>query len=155
GGASGYAAAERLRRLGYEGELVMLSADADAPYDRPNLSKDYLAGEAPEEWIPLSDAAFYAKHRIDLRLGRAVTRLEPAERRLILDDGRKLDWDALLIATGAEPVRLKAFEGAPEAMTLRSLADCRSIIERAKTAKRALVVGAGFIGMEVAASLKA
>lgn len=154
GGGAGFACAERLRVRGFKGEIVMLSDDSDPPCDRPNLSKDYLAGSAPEEWIPLRDEAFYREQKIDLRLGRRVTTLDPKGRKLTLADGQKLAWDALLIATGAEPVRFATLSG-PDVLTLRSLADCRAIIARAGRSKAVVIVGAGFIGMEAAASLRA
>jgi NADPH-dependent 2,4-dienoyl-CoA reductase/sulfur reductase-like enzyme/nitrite reductase/ring-hydroxylating ferredoxin subunit len=155
GGAAGFAAAEMSRREAFDGEIVMLSADADAPYDRPNLSKDYLAGSAPEEWVPLRDSAFYADNRIDLRLGARVAALEPAARRVILADGQTIGFSKLLLATGAEPVRL-SIPGAdlPHVFALRSLADCRAIIARAERGRRAVVIGASFIGLEAAAALR-
>ena len=156
GGAAGFAAAEKLRREHYEGSIVMLSSEDASPVDRPNLSKDYLAGNAPEEWIPLRPASFYSEQGIELRLGANVTRIDVASRQVLLDDASKIPYDRLLIATGAEPVRLP-LPGIdlPHVYTLRSLADSRAIIERAKTARRAVVMGASFIGLEVAASLRA
>ncbi|HEY3812567.1 MAG TPA: FAD-dependent oxidoreductase [Caulobacteraceae bacterium] len=155
GGAAGFAAAEMLRRLDYRGELTMLSADADAPYDRPNLSKDYLAGNAPEDWIPLRDEAFYRDHNIVLRMATPVASIDPGARELILESGERLGYDALLLATGAEPIRPHApgFDQ-PNVHTLRSLADSRALIAAAKTAKKAVVIGASFIGLECAASLR-
>jgi len=156
GGAAGFAAAERLRREGYQGGLVMLSDDDALPVDRPNLSKDYLAGTAPEEWLPLRSARFYEKNGIDLRLGTAVAEIDPRSREVGLSDGSRVRYDRLLLATGAEPVRL-AVPGAdqPHVLVLRTLGDCRAIIERAAEARRAVVVGASFIGLEVTASLRA
>jgi NADPH-dependent 2,4-dienoyl-CoA reductase/sulfur reductase-like enzyme/nitrite reductase/ring-hydroxylating ferredoxin subunit len=154
GGAAGFAAAEMLRRKGYDGELTMLSDDAAAPVDRPNLSKDYLAGSAPEEWVPLRDAQFYADQHIDLRLNTAVAALDPGAREVTLGDGSRLPYDRLLLATGAEPVRLPGMD-LPQVLTLRTLADCRAIIARASEARRAVVLGASFIGLEVAAALRA
>ena len=155
-GAAGHAAAEMLRREGHQGTIVLVGADADAPYDRPNLSKDYLAGSAPEEWIPLRPPEFYAEHRIDLRVGTRVTAIDPRARTATLADGGQLSWDALLLATGAEPIALDA-PGAERAQvfTLRSLADSRAIIARTQGAKRAVVVGASFIALEAAAALRA
>lgn len=154
GGAAGFAAAERLRREGYDGGIVMLSNDEAPPVDRPNLSKDFLAGTAPEEWLPLKPQSFYARNAIDLRLGTHVERIDLRSRELILGNGT-LPFDRLLLATGAEPVRL-TIPGAdqPHVHTLRSLADCRAIIDRASTARRAVVMGASFIGLEAAASLR-
>ncbi|MBS0577382.1 MAG: FAD-dependent oxidoreductase [Proteobacteria bacterium] len=156
GGAAGFAAAEMLRRRGFAGSVVMLSADADAPCDRPNLSKDYLAGQAPEEWIPLRPAEFYAEQRIDLRLGVNVERIDLAAREVIARGGERFAYDRLLLATGAEPIRLP-IPGAeqPHVFTLRSLADSRALIARAATARSAVVLGSGFIGLEVAAALNA
>jgi apoptosis-inducing factor 3 len=156
GGAAGFAAAEALRRLGYGGTIIMLSGESAPPLDRPNLSKDYLAGNAPEEWIPLQPDAFYVEKGIDLRLNTAAAGIDVREREVVLADGSKLGYDRLLLATGAEPARLSS-PGAnqPHLLTLRSLADCRAIIARAQGAKRAVVLGASFIGLEVAAALRA
>jgi NADPH-dependent 2,4-dienoyl-CoA reductase/sulfur reductase-like enzyme/nitrite reductase/ring-hydroxylating ferredoxin subunit len=155
GGAAGLAAAEMLRRQGYQGGLVMLSSDAAPPVDRPNLSKDYLAGAAPEEWLPLRPDSFYADNGVELRLNTDVAGVDPRSREIALSDGQTVPYDALLLATGAEPIRppLPGFNE-PHVYTLRSLADCRAIIERAKTARRAVVLGASFIGLEVAAALR-
>lgn len=154
GGAAGFAAAERLRREGYEGSLVMLSDDDTLPVDRPNLSKDYLAGTAPEEWLPLRTSRFYDKNAIDVRLGCAVTEIDARSRAVTLSDGSRLPYDRLLLATGAEPIRL-GVPGAdqPHVHVLRTLRDCRAIIDRLAGARRAVVVGASFIGLEVTASL--
>ncbi|HJW12546.1 MAG TPA: FAD-dependent oxidoreductase, partial [Albitalea sp.] len=156
GGAAGNAAAETLRREGYRGRITLVSSEAVLPCDRPNLSKSYLAGTAPEEWIPLRDAAFYREHAIELKLGTEVVALDTARRELTLADGSTLAYDALLLATGAEPVRL-AIPGAelPHVRTLRSWDDSRALIAAAQGATCALVIGAGFIGMEAAASLRA
>jgi apoptosis-inducing factor 3 len=156
GGAAGFAAAQILRREKYEGEIVMLSADDAPPVDRPNLSKDYLAGSAPEEWVPLRDGAYYSENAIDLRLNATVTRIDVGSHEVALAGGDKVPFDRLLLATGAEPVRPSIPGAKPsDALVLRSLGDSRAIIERAKTARRAVVLGASFIGLEVAASLRA
>ena len=156
GGAAGFAAAEMLRRERYEGGIVMLSSDDAPPVDRPNLSKDYLAGGAPEEWLPLRDSSFYSDNAIDLRLNTTVAAIDVGAREIALAGGDKVPFDRLLLATGAEPVRLPIPGAKPsDALVLRSLKDCRAIIERAKTARRAVVLGASFIGLEVAASLRA
>jgi NADPH-dependent 2,4-dienoyl-CoA reductase/sulfur reductase-like enzyme/nitrite reductase/ring-hydroxylating ferredoxin subunit len=156
GGAAGFAAAERLRREGYDGGLVMLSADDATPVDRPNLSKDYLAGNAPEDWVPLRPDDFYATHRIELRLNANVARIDASMHEVRLDGGDTVPYDRLLLATGAEPVRLPLpGMDLPHVHTLRSLRDSRAIIERTKAARRAVVIGASFIGLEVAASLRA
>jgi len=155
-GAAGHAAAEMLRREGYRGRLTMISADAAPPVDRPNLSKDYLAGNAPEEWIPLRPVEFFVEHDIELMLEARVRSLDTKEREVVLADGRKQTYDKLLLATGAEPIKLD-LRGAelPHVHYLRTLADSRSIIAAAATARRAVIVGASFIGLEVAASLRA
>jgi NADPH-dependent 2,4-dienoyl-CoA reductase/sulfur reductase-like enzyme/nitrite reductase/ring-hydroxylating ferredoxin subunit len=156
GGAAGFAAAEMLRRRGFAGSITMLSNDEAAPVDRPNLSKDYLAGSAPEDWVPLRGDDWYAENKIDLKLKTEVTALDAKTKELTLGDGSKIRFDKLLLASGAEPVRLD-IPGAKQkhVHTLRSLADGRAIIAAAKSAKRAVVIGASFIGLETAASLRA
>jgi len=156
GGAAGFTAAQRLRNEDYQGSIVMLSSDAAPPVDRPNLSKDYLAGNAPEEWVPLRPDSFYAENEIELRLKASVTAINVRSREVMLADGTAEPYEGLLLATGAEPVQL-SIPGAdqPYVHTLRSLNDCRSIIAETKTARRAVVLGASFIGLEVAASLTA
>jgi apoptosis-inducing factor 3 len=155
GGAAGFAAGEMLRRRGFAGSVTMLSNDDATPVDRPNLSKDYLAGSAPEDWVPLRGDDWYAENKIDLRLKTEVTALDAKAKALTLGDGSKLKFDKLLLATGAEPVRLDIpGAGQTHVHTLRSLADCRTIIADAKDAKRAVVIGASFIGLETAASLR-
>jgi 3-phenylpropionate/trans-cinnamate dioxygenase ferredoxin reductase subunit len=155
GGAAGNAAAVTLRQEGYTGPVTLLSADDSAPYDRPNLSKDYLAGEAPETWLPLRPADFYAEQQIDLKLGTRVAAIDPASRTVRLADGSVLSYGALLLATGAEPIRLDV-PGAdlPHVRTLRSLADCRALIAIAGSARQCVVIGASFIGLEAAAALR-
>jgi 3-phenylpropionate/trans-cinnamate dioxygenase ferredoxin reductase subunit len=155
-GAAGHAAAEMLRREGYDGPITLIGEDPAAPYDRPNLSKDYLAGNAPEEWIPLRPDDFYGEQRIDLRRETRVEAIDPGARTVTLAGGETLSYGALLLATGASPVKLDV-PGAdlPHVFTLRTLADSRAIIARAGKGKRAVVVGSSFIGLEVAASLRA
>jgi len=156
GGAAGFAAAEMLRRRGFAGRITMLSNDDAAPVDRPNLSKDYLAGSAPEDWVPLRGDDWYAKNRIDLKLRADVASLNAKGKQLTLGNGSTIKFDKLLLATGAEPVKLDIpGTDQPHVRTLRSLADCRAIIDQAKTAKRAVVIGASFIGLETAAALRA
>ena len=134
----------------------MISADTDPPVDRPNLSKDYLAGEAQDDWIPLWPLDYYAEQRIDLVLGRRVASVDPASKTVRLDDGTERAYGALLLATGADPVRLPIpGADAEHVRYLRSFADSRAIVERAGSAKHAVVAGASFIGLEVAASLRA
>ena len=155
GGAAGSAAAEMLRRCGHDGSITVIDSDADAPYDRPNLSKDYLAGNAPEEWIPLRPGGFYADHGVEIVRANA-TRIDVKGKRVEVEGRNPIAYDALLLATGADPVRLDT-PGAdlPHVRYLRTLADSRSIIAAVSTAKRAVVIGSSFIGLEVAASLRA
>jgi NADPH-dependent 2,4-dienoyl-CoA reductase/sulfur reductase-like enzyme/nitrite reductase/ring-hydroxylating ferredoxin subunit len=151
-GAAGTACAEMLRREGFGGSVTLVDAGGDPPVDRPNLSKDYLAGTAPEEWMPLFPAEFYAERGIELVLGSRVSGVDTDAGKVRLMNGRTLDYDALLLATGSEPVRLPI----PQARVhyLRTLADSRAIIRAAEGAKTAVVVGSSFIGLEVAASLR-
>ncbi|RQU42972.1 pyridine nucleotide-disulfide oxidoreductase [Burkholderia cenocepacia] len=155
GGAAAIAAAVTLRQEGYPHAITLLSADADPPYDRPNLSKDYLAGTAEADWLPLRAPSFYAEQRIDVRCNTRVTRIDPARRSVELADGSRVEYGALLLATGAEPNRLNV-PGAdlPHVCTLRSRADCDALIAKLKTARRCVVVGASFIGLEAAAALR-
>jgi NADPH-dependent 2,4-dienoyl-CoA reductase/sulfur reductase-like enzyme/nitrite reductase/ring-hydroxylating ferredoxin subunit len=155
GGAAGFAAAEMLRRRGYGGSIVMVSNDAAPPVDRPNLSKDYLAGSAPEDWLPLRPDVFYSASKIDLRLNTEVAAIDAKQHQIRCANGASLDYDRLLLATGAEPVRLPVPSAdLPHVHTLRSLADCRAIIADTQSAKRVLVIGASFIGLEAAAALR-
>ena len=155
GGAAGNAAAETLRQEGFAGHILLLSADEAAPYDRPNLSKDYLAGTASEDWIPLRSPEFYAQHAIELKLGARATAIDTTARLVTLANGDRYPFDALLLATGADPVPL-AVQGAerPHVHYLRSLADSRAIIASAGRARHVVVIGASFIGLEVAAALR-
>ena len=155
GGAAGFAAAEMLRREGFGGSLTLVSADDQPPYDRPNCSKDYLAGNAPEDWMSLKPAEFYKQHSIDLALGSEASAIDTKHRHVALGDGRHIAYDKLLLATGAEPVRLQiAGATLPHVHMLRSLSDSSAIIAGAKEARRAVVIGASFIGLEVAAALR-
>jgi NADPH-dependent 2,4-dienoyl-CoA reductase/sulfur reductase-like enzyme/nitrite reductase/ring-hydroxylating ferredoxin subunit len=155
GGAAGFAAAQRLRDLGYQGELTIVSADKDAPYDRPNVSKDYLSGDAEPAWMPLKDEAFYLDNAIKLLTGTRTASIDAPGRRLILENGETLAYDALLLATGAEPNRppTPGFER-DEVHVLRTLADSDQLMSAAKTARSVAVVGSSFIGLEAAASLR-
>ncbi len=155
GGAAGLAAADMLRREGYDGPITMISADADPPCDRPNLSKDFLAGTAQPDWIPLRPPEFYTDGKIDLVLGTRVNAVDTAGRKVHLADGRSLSYGALLLATGADPVHLN-IPGAdnPRVHYLRSFADSRALVESTTGVRRVAVAGASFIGLEVAASLR-
>jgi NADPH-dependent 2,4-dienoyl-CoA reductase/sulfur reductase-like enzyme/nitrite reductase/ring-hydroxylating ferredoxin subunit len=155
GGAAGFAAAQRLRDLGYAGQLTMVSHDDRAPYDRPNASKDYLAGEADPGWMPLKDEAFYADNHIDLRVRTRVTGVDAKARKVMLDGGESLDYDRLLLATGAEPNHppTPGFERA-NVHVLRSQADSDALIAAAGQARAVAVIGSSFIGLETAASMR-
>jgi 3-phenylpropionate/trans-cinnamate dioxygenase ferredoxin reductase subunit len=145
-----------LRHEGYKGDVTILSDDAAPPCDRPNLSKDYLGGTAKPSWIPLRSEAYYREQRIDLRLHTHVTAIDPIAAEVMLNDGSTLSYGALLLATGAEPRRLES-PGAdlPHVHYLRTQADSEAIIAAVEAgAKRAVVIGASFIGLEVAASLR-
>jgi NADPH-dependent 2,4-dienoyl-CoA reductase/sulfur reductase-like enzyme/nitrite reductase/ring-hydroxylating ferredoxin subunit len=156
GGAAGNAAAETLRREGYSGRITILSADASLPCDRPNLSKGYLAGTAPVEFTVLRSTEFYREHGIELRLGARVAAVDAGSRHVRLVDGARVTYDALLLATGAEPVRLKVpGDDLPHVHYLRTLADSHALVAKALVSERAVVIGASFIGLEVAASLRA
>jgi apoptosis-inducing factor 3 len=155
GGAAGASAAETLRREGYDRPVSIIEGGPEAPYDRPNLSKDYLAGTAAEEWIPLRPESFYHEHGIELVLGRRAVSVDTDDRRVLLDDGSSRSFGALLIATGAVPVRLEFADAGQPVHYLRTLADSRTIIEASRRATNAVVIGASFIGLEVAASLRA
>ena len=154
-GAAGNAAAEMLRREGYEGPVTMIAVDDSIPYDRPNLSKDYLAGSAPEEWIPLRTPEFDAQRSIDVLSGRRVTEIDVDAKRVVLDDGSTRDFGALLLATGAEPIHLPTPTSAgSRVFYLRSLDDSRAIIAAMTGAKSVVVIGGSFIGLEAAAALR-
>lgn len=155
GGAAGNAAAMTLRHQGYRGPVTILSADSSRPYDRPNLSKDYLAGTAKAAWLPLRSQKFYTNQDIDLRCDSRVVGIDTAKRSVALSDGSEVGYGALLLATGSEPNQLD-IPGAdlPHVRVLRTLADCEALIASLETDRRCVVVGASFIGMEVAASMR-
>jgi apoptosis-inducing factor 3 len=156
GGAAGFAATEMLRREGFAGSLILLSADDAAPYDRTSCSKDYLAGNATESSVPLTRPKFYEEQSIEVQLGVTVTGIDAKAQHVVLSGGRKIPFDKLLLATGAEPVRLD-IPGAnqPNVHVLRSLSDSRAIIAQVEEARHAVVLGASFVGLEVAAALRA
>lgn len=156
GGAAGFAAAEMLRRESFGGDIVMLSREKAAPIDRPNVSKDYLAGSAPEDWMPLRPDDYYRDAGIDLRRETEATAIDPGTRKVALRSGEAVSYDRLLLATGAEPRRL-TIPGSDlsHVHTLRTLADSQAIIARSKDARRAVVIGASFIALETAAALRA
>ena len=155
GGGAGLAAADTLRHEGYDGPITLLSADESPPYDRPNLSKDYLAGSAPDEWLPLRSPEYYTDRRIELSLNSRVASLDIGQKRVRTENGRTYDFDRLLLAMGADPVRLP-IPGASDSQLfyLRTYADARALAARAASAQQVIVLGASFIGLEVAASLR-
>jgi 3-phenylpropionate/trans-cinnamate dioxygenase ferredoxin reductase component len=154
GGGTGDYAAFTLRKKGFEGEIVILSADADRPYDRPYLSKEFIRGEVDVTKVFLHEEADYAKERIDLRLGERVSGGSLAERRLKLAAGGEEPFDVLILGLGGTPRRLPGIPEADNVLTLRSLRDSRTIRDALDGARRLLLIGAGFIGAEVAASAR-
>jgi NADPH-dependent 2,4-dienoyl-CoA reductase/sulfur reductase-like enzyme/nitrite reductase/ring-hydroxylating ferredoxin subunit len=154
GGAAGYAAAQTLREDGFRGRITLITREDRAPYDRPNLSKDYLQGQAEAAWMPLRPDEFYAEFDIELVCKKEVTRVDAAAKTITFEGGESLAYDALLVATGGESRKLN-IPGADlkNVYLLRSYADADSIMEAASRSKRAVVVGASFIGMEAAYSL--
>jgi len=154
GGAAGEAAAEMLRREGYSRGITIISADESVPYDRPALSKDFMNASATEKMLPLRSLDFYKRKEIELLLKTPVAAIDPHKRSVRLADGRHRKFDALLLATGAAPVKL-AIPGADlrHVCYLRTQSDCRSILAKAKKAKQVVLIGASFIAMEVASSL--
>jgi NADPH-dependent 2,4-dienoyl-CoA reductase/sulfur reductase-like enzyme len=144
-----------LRAKGYSGPITLASDEEPGPVDRPNLSKDFLAGTAPEDWIPLRTREYYESIQVELLTRDPAVRIIPAEHRVALRSGRTLSYGALLLATGGEP-RSLSIEGAglPHVYHLRNLADARAIIAKARQARTCTVIGSGFIGLEVAASLR-
>ena len=155
-GAAGAAAAERLRRLGYTGSIMLIGNEAPGPVDRPNLSKDFLAGTAPLEWVRLRDDDFYRDQKIELIKDETVVDLDAKGKSVALKGGRRIPYSKLLLAPGSEPVRLP-IPGAslPHVLTLRTLADAQAIIAAATSGRRVVIVGSSFIGLEVAASMRA
>jgi NADPH-dependent 2,4-dienoyl-CoA reductase/sulfur reductase-like enzyme len=155
GGAAGGAAANKLRKEGFPGDITIISADSSAPYDRPNCSKEYLSGHALAEWMPLWGEDYYRDQQIDLKLNTRVQAIDARAKKAVLDGGQELAFDALLLATGADAIRL-TFPGSdlPRVFTLRTIADSQKIIGACQDKKRALVLGASFIGLEVAWSLR-
>src|SRR5690242_17192204 len=152
---AGDAAAATLREEGFDGRVVLVGAEPELPYERPPLSKDFLRGESARARVFLRAERFYAEQELELRLGRPAIALDPGAREVELDDGTRLRYDRLLLATGAEPRRLPiAGAELDGVVTLRSLADAQALRERLAHAGRVVIVGAGWIGTEVAASAR-
>jgi 3-phenylpropionate/trans-cinnamate dioxygenase ferredoxin reductase subunit len=154
-GAGGMMAAETLRSEGYGHRITLIDADAEAPYDRPNLSKDYLAGKAPDEWIQLRDASFYEGLNIE-RVTASVTQIRGKEHEVVCSDGSVIGYGALVLATGAQPV-VPPIKGAEQAhvFTLRSWNDARALNVAVSAGTKLLIAGASFIGLEAAAAFRA
>ena len=155
GGLAGAKTAEALRDEGFDGRIVLVGAEDELPYERPPLSKDYLRGESPREKARALPDGWYAEHDVDLRTGTTVERIDLDSRELALSDGDGLDFDRLLIATGAEPRRLSVAGAELDGVRyLRDFADSDAIAARLERGGRVVVVGAGWIGAEVAASAR-
>lgn len=154
-GAAGSAAAEMLRREGFKGAITLVGEEDPSPVDRPNLSKDYLAGTAPEEWVYLRDAGFYKEMNIEFIQGDAALSIDTKAQAVTLRSGRQLHYQRLVLATGAEPIRLP-IPGAelPHVHTLRTLTDSKAIMTLAQSGRTAVIIGASFIGLEAAAALR-
>ncbi|MCC6327853.1 MAG: FAD-dependent oxidoreductase [Acidobacteria bacterium] len=155
GGAAGYMAAQTLREDGFTGRILLITGEKRTSYDRPNLSKDYLFGEAEPEWMPLRSDEFYEDHGIEILLSRTAVSLDASAKTITFSDGQEMIFDRLLIATGGAPRSLN-LPGASlrNIFTLRSFDSADEIIAAAEDAKRAVIIGASFIGMEAAASLR-
>ena len=155
GGAAGNAAAEMLRKLAFDGRIVMLSADKDRPYDRPILSKAFLSGEAKKDWAPLRSADFYEEHGIELKTNARVNDINVETNRVSLENGEHYSFDKCLLATGGVPNMLRV-PGANlnNIFTLRSFQDAKRINAAVRDAEHVIIIGAGFIGLEAAASLQ-
>jgi 3-phenylpropionate/trans-cinnamate dioxygenase ferredoxin reductase subunit len=152
---AGAKAAETLRTEGFDERVVLIGAEDERPYERPPLSKDYLRGEVERETVHVHPEGYYAEHDIELRLGRTAVSLNTAARELALDDGERLRYDRLLLTIGAEPRRLSIPGGELDGVLyLRSVADCDALRERLDRGGRVVVIGAGWIGAEVAASAR-
>src|SRR5229473_6934016 len=154
GGGAGDAAAFALRKRGFDGEVVIISADRDRPYDRPYLSKEFLRGEVDLQKVFLHEEAEYAKERIEIRLQQRVVAASLAERTLSLESGDEVKFDTLVVATGGTPRRLPDAPDSYNVVTLRSLHDSQALRDALQKARRLLLVGAGFIGAEVGASAR-
>lgn len=154
GGLAGQRCGETLRRQGYDGRLRMVCGEEHRPYDRPPLSKELLSGSGDHASVAFREADWYTKQSIELLLGIRATSLDPKQRRIVLSDGGSLRYERLVIATGSRPRRLPMFEGHENVSTLRSLEDCLELRHVLTTRPHLAVIGAGFIGQEVAATAR-
>ena len=154
-GAAGNAAAQSLRQNGYQGRVLLISDESDLPYDRPNLDKEYLQGDAKDEWMPLRSEKFYQNRGIDLMLGKKVTKVDAAAKTITFENNERIAYDKILLATGCIARKLNVpGETLANIFTLRSFADCRAIVKSCEKASRAVVIGTSFIGLESAAALR-
>jgi 3-phenylpropionate/trans-cinnamate dioxygenase ferredoxin reductase subunit len=152
---AGAKAAEELRERGFDGHVVLVGSEPARPYERPPLTKDYLRGESEREKTYVHEDGFYAQHEIELLTDTTATAIDPGASRITLDDGRELGYDRLLLATGAEPRRIPVPGAELDGVHyLRTLADCDVLRERLERGGRVVVVGAGWIGSEFAASAR-
>ena len=152
GGLAGQRCAETLRRAGYEGRIRMLCGEPRAPYDRPPLSKAVLASPEAEDRLGLRPESWYADRGVELLLGTRAAALDCARHVVTLDGGRAVGYQQLLIATGSRPRRLALLDGFANVHTLRTLEDARALRAALAEGGRLVIVGAGFIGQEVAAA---
>ncbi|MBD2756280.1 FAD-dependent oxidoreductase [Spirosoma validum] len=154
-GGAGAFAAEGMREGGFTGKILMLTASGEAPYDRPNCSKDYLQGKAPDEWMPLRTEEFYKDYGIEIRTGQYVTSLDPANKRISLSSGETVQYDKAIVCSGGKPNPLSSPGGDLKGVyPLRSLHDSQTLRELGKKGKRVVIVGSSFIGLEGAMSLR-
>src|SRR3954452_15548344 len=155
GSVAGAKAAQTLREEGFDGRVVLIGAEPERPYERPPLSKEYLRGEATRDVVFVHETNFYADNEIELRLEESAIDVDADHRELSLDTGERLTFERLLLATGAEPSRLTVPGSELEAIHyLRTLADSDALRERLDAGGKLVVVGAGWIGAEVAASAR-
>jgi len=152
-GVAGVNVADTLRHDGYAGRIVMISSEDDLPYDKPNLSKDFLAGHAGPDWLPLHPRDFYDDQRIELRLGTIVSQVDTTAKQIVTSTGERLSYGALVLATGAS-ARTLPVNGADRVHSLRTRRDAELLVAKAASARRAVVIGSSFIGLETAASLR-
>ncbi len=154
-GGAGAFAVEALREGGFTGRIIMLTQSHEAPYDRPNCSKNYLQGKAPDEWMPLRDDAFYKNYGIEIRTNQQVISLDPVTKKIELNSGETLVYDLALVCPGGKPNRLPV-SGVDlgNVFTLRTLHDSKKLRKLGKKGKRVVIVGSSFIGLEAAMSLR-
>ncbi|GAA3959751.1 NAD(P)/FAD-dependent oxidoreductase [Gordonia caeni] len=151
GGLAAAKTAEALRERGFDGAITLVAGEHHLPYERPPLSKDFLAGKAEHASVFPFDSDWYARHRVDVHTGVRAVKLDPAGRFVILDDGTALHYDKLVLATGSSPRR---FPGDPDVAYLRTIDDSERLRDRFGDGKSLVIVGGGWIGLEVAATAR-